>query len=165
MALDVRSRCAIEVPDNNYNTIRLDLGDHGWRHPDLCYYVTSKTYMKECCERDGVDPAEAYPFDTRLTVEEVIKKVREKESETWDEYISLATDFKYDANRSPKEKWPSDCRCAVYVVTGGSEGLYLHVDLVKEGGKHELMILGKSLGHSWEECWLSAARIAAMLNA
>ena len=163
MALDIRARCITEVPDNNYNTIHIDLGDTGYKHPDLSYYCTNKEHMEQCCKRDGVDPAIILEFDTRLTVKEVLKQIREKEDETWDEYLSYG--LKHETDRPVDEKWPSNCRCAVYVVTGGSEGLYLHIELVKEKDKRDLMILGKSLGHSWEECWLSAARIAAMLNA
>jgi hypothetical protein len=56
-------------------------------------------------------------------------------------------------------------------MTGGSEGYYLHVELngvvfddgTREDGK--LMIVAKSLGSTWRQCWASAGRIAKMLGA
>lgn len=55
-----------------------------------------------------------------------------------DEYFSIAN--KYDG---PKY-WPTDYRwIAVFAVTGGSEGHYIHVEAISDN-RRELLFLGKT---------------------
>ena len=124
----------------------------------------------EWAEQHGLSAEDVYFEDTRPTMQEVLDRLDELESEAsgtqdnrwstgpWDEYFSLEV--------PGNEKWPDRYRwIAVYVVTGGSEGLYLHVDQLLEGGGRRCLILGKSLASSWEDCYASAGRIAQFLGA
>jgi len=49
--------------------------------------------------------------------------------EDW-EYFGLGTDVKHpdEFNFHPDGPFPHDCRLAIYAVTGGSEGWYVHLD-------------------------------------
>lgn len=137
----------------------IDMGDHGWKHPGL----EGVTYGTEQSARDDaksgdLDPDEVFEVDTRPNVVEVKNLLAESEGHVWEEYFSVTYD--------PGMRWP-DGRICVFVVTGGCEGLYLHVE-VKDGDKCKCIILGKTLrtnADKWYECWLSAGRIARMLGA
>ena len=69
---------------------------------------------------------------------------------------------------NPNAQWPANGRwIAVFVVVGGSEGLYLHVESIDRDGKRELLIVGKTCSSSretWAECYESAGRISWLLN-
>lgn len=140
---------------------QIDMGDHGWKHPDIeGILFGSKENAKNDAKRNNLDPEKVFEIDTRPTVGEVAKRIAEDEQHVWDEYFSTN-----QYNESEK-KWP-DGRICVFVVTGGSEGLYLHIE-VKNENKSHCMILGKTLRadtDKWYECWMSAARIAKMLGA
>ena len=98
-----------------------------------------------------------------MPVQEVIDKIEETESHVWDEYVSHGA--------IELERFPSRFRwIAVYVVSGGSEGLYLHIDVIGTGvpRNRALVILGKTCDASpakWKACWESAGRIADLLGA
>jgi len=100
--------------------------------------------------------------DTRPTINEVCRQIAEAESETWDEYLSFSG--QHDQGR---DKWPDSYRwVSVFVVTGSSEGMYLHVEVISITGERIHMITGKTLnwGHT-DNLWQSAGRIAKMIGA
>jgi len=112
--------------------------------------------------RENVPNAHIVELDTRLEVGKVCELLADEKS-VWDEYLSVADSMNPE---SYKRKWPDGYRwIAVYVVTGGSEGMYLHVDVIYQGGARELVLLGKTLTNWRPELWESAGRIARRLGA
>ena len=114
-------------------------------------------------KRASTLPEQLDIWDGGMTIGYVGKMLRESEGHVWDEYFSL---LERNYRNLP---WPDDYwGVAVYVVTGGSEGYYLHVDILDNKGKREMIFLGKTLDSrtgNWLRCWESAARIAWMLGA
>jgi len=156
-------------------TKQFEVGERRYSHPAAGSFVSWGT-REQCildlknhyhivpCEEDVIEE------DTRKTVQEVMYEIHRREKKTWDEYVSSSVAI--NSAMSAITKWPSKYRStAVYVVTGGSEGYYLHVELngvmnddgTSEDGK--TMIIAKSLGATWRQCWASAGRIARMLGA
>lgn len=156
---------------------RIELGNVGYIHPDAKgMWFGSLESAKQYClwEHINLNPELLSHCDTRPTIREVFDQIVGLENEycevddkyscgPWNEHFSLRHDFKEDW------KWPDDYHwIAVYVVQGGSEGLYLHVSIIDREGKHKLLYLGKTLSCSrkkWEECYASAGRIAYYLDA
>ena len=131
--------------------------------------------------------------DTRLSIGKVISLVRKAErgynmviqgitpddeeasycgDGPWDEGISVWPDMRH--NNEYKKRWPNEYHyMQSYVVHGGSEGYWLHFDMIywENGGTpqqivhHKHLIMGKSLAGTWAECYASAGRIAYMLGA
>jgi hypothetical protein len=108
----------------------------------------------------------------------VLKWLEKTEGKVWDEYLSAG--YVKTGRVEWADKWPSDwyyARVRVFVVTGGSEGLYLHVELTdctawspaSDPQKEDvLIIIGKTLNCSdekWNACWRSAGHIARALGA
>lgn len=96
----------------------------------------------------------------------------------WDEYFSFnqylnTPDGAFLPVRDDNALFPDRIRwLAVFVVTGGSEGTYLHVDALIEDDRRKTvrknLFLGKTCSYSaetWAKCYESAARIAWMLGA
>lgn len=119
-------------------------------------------------ETEGKTVREVLAEITRLENEaaNVPEESRKWRTGPWDEYFSEG----YPRD----QKWPTSWRwVAVYVVTGGSEGTYLHIDVVSPTGasdvnERKLLILGKTCAwgeEKWRECYESAGRIAWMLGA
>jgi hypothetical protein len=110
-----------------------------------------------------------------MTYAEVVQAINTAEGATWDDHTSYVGDDRYDKDTPyTKRMWASQpsymdgwYRVAVYCVTGGSEGIYLHIDL--QGDKrNETVILGKTLKDgeaAMLNCYESAGRIALMLGA
>lgn len=107
-----------------------------------------------------------------MTYAEVVGAINTAEGGTWDDHTSYVGYDKYDTTPYREKKWASQpeykdgYRLAVYCVTGGSEGIYLHIDM--QGNKHETMLLGKTLKDgeaAMLNCYESAGRIALMLGA
>jgi hypothetical protein len=115
-------------------------------------------------------------IDTRPTMRDVLKKIAAAEGEAcglsaqsikygtvgpWDEYFHIS-------GPDPEDKWPADYRwIAVFVVIGGSEGLYLHIESIDGEGKRRLLMLGKTCASNrdaWDRCYASAGRISWLLN-
>jgi len=70
------------------------------------------------------------------------------------EYFSCCSEYNYEnSNREfPRSRW-----IACYVVTGDSEGHYIHVDSIDEEGKRKMVFLGKSLvGRDYAEKFCNA---------
>jgi hypothetical protein len=147
----------------------IDIGDHGWRHPDLQGLLYgSESYCKQDAKNKGLDPEKVYEEDTRLTIAEVVGKLSPTEKLVWDEADPHAM-----VGIDPHDKWPEG-RIRVFVETGSNEGLYLYVEVKPFNGIAEhnrppkLVLIGKTLDCStdkWYECWMSAARIAKQLGA
>lgn len=78
-----------------------------------------------------------------------------------DEYFlaSFSVEAKMDEPFPRNVRWP-----AAWAVTGGSEGHYIHVDLVFSDGRHEPIALGKTFA-GWDHAWAMAKRIAEILGA
>ena len=161
------------------NDQRIDLGMTGWRHPKI-EGLTFGSVDSIKLHYPDKDPLLAKPIDTRPSIEIVFKKIIGWERDwwlanctvkeyqkygvgPWDEYFSYSD---MCGNPPVTAKWPEDYRwIAVYVVTGGSEGLYLHVDLIAGDKPRRQFFIGKSLSSRWEDCYLSAGRIAYYLGA
>ena len=117
------------------------------------------------------------PGCEKLTIRQVADKVRQLENQhtggddrytcgPWDEYFTYGVSLKYEKPDTIDQPWPRHRWVSVYVVTGNSEGLYLHVDLI-DRDKREMMFLGKTCrcgAAAWAECYASAGRIAWMLQ-
>ena len=144
---------------------QIDLGEHTWKHPKRTYgYFTEESAISDAKAHD-LDPKEIVETDTRMEIWRVAAQL-EDEERVWDEGGVSAFPT---VDRSAK--WPEG-RTRVFVVTGGSEGLYLHVEVEVavpySEPKVELLLIAKTLScgtDKWYECWLSAARIARLLGA
>jgi hypothetical protein len=165
--------------------IRIETGHEGFTHPDR----PGVLWSSDAAIRNSLDrwrkeykkpfsPSEIKYEDTRLTIEKVCKLIQKIEtanyaaehpdcehleyvqSGEWDEGLSTA-----GCVSNSGKMWPGDCWIAVYVVSGGSEGLWLHVDSMESDKPNQTLLLGKSLIEDWDACWASAARIAAALHA
>ena len=162
---------------------RLNIYHPMWRHPavpelgfgdkETCLRYLPRTPDGQL--QEGVDPELAALVDERSTMWEVVSAIREQEGGTWDEYVEPDCEWREENGGHGawrEARWPVGYRwVAVYVVTGGSEGFYLHVDLlypalgVDRPGRRVALILGKSLGADLQTCYESAGRIAEMLGA
>lgn len=146
---------------------QIDMGDHGWKHPDIKDFTfgSEKAAWNEA-KRRAVDPKEVFEVDTRPEIWRVAAQLVGEES-IWEEGGVQAY-----PTIDRAEKWPEG-RTKVFVVTGGSEGLYLHVEMeivkgLGEPPETKIILLAKTLEYSifkWRECWMSAARIAWKLGA
>lgn len=66
---------------------------------------------------------------------------------------------------SGNDKWPTDCKwIACYAVTGGSEGHYIHVDVIRTDQSRDMVFLGKTF-QGMEHAQKMAARLAEELGA
>jgi hypothetical protein len=162
---------------------RIDLGQTGWKIEGEPYWVFGSKERAEAHRTEQKLEGEIHYIDTRPTLEEVGAQIRKLESERlgcdskwtcgpWDEYFSVGEMTAH--GRDVKSKWPNDYFwVAVYVVTGGSEGLYLHVDITnrpseKTAASRKTIMLGKTCDSSfekWQACWESAGWIAYYLGA
>jgi len=159
--------------------LALRTGTHGWRWPGAqVSWSTEEAAKRHFAIFDlSAEQLKAGPkyLDDRLTIQEVARLLARAEREAylrlndipacearayvggaWNEY--LAPNWGTDDNRP----WPDDCYMTVAVVPGGNEGLALRVETCDNS--HELLLTGKSLGCTWQECYESAGRISAMLN-
>lgn len=76
----------------------------------------------------------------------MVSELRTNHADIWElfDYISLDRDYVTDTE---KKAWPINDRIAVFYVRGGSEGFYFHIEALRDG-RHELLILGKTLSES-----------------
>ncbi len=150
---------------------RIDLGYLGYRIKytdgtiDPIIYGSSEGAKKCIYPEKNIE--EIFLEDTRPTIGQVLEELKRCESGTWSEYLEYCPVSSIGLD----EKWPHNFRwVAVYMVPGGSEGHYLHVDLIYDSRfEHERVHLftGKTLTDgdtSWEENGRSAIRISQMLN-
>ena len=156
----------------------VNLGHTGWKHPDADgIRFGCEASAKAWCDRYQADHSKIFHEDTRPTLEKVLDDLSVLENEAhgtpdakwstgpWDEYLDIS-DRTASGAKNLHGKWPDRYRwLSVYAVTGGSEGIYLHVDVIDNEDKRRLLFLGKSLGSSWEDCYASAGRIAQFLGA
>lgn len=63
-----------------------------------------------------------------------------------------------------EDMWKETRRLAVLAVTGDNEGFYVHVDMLKDGGKIENLFLVKHTGSQEEAIWI-AGRLTQLLHA
>lgn len=76
-----------------------------------------------------------------------------------DEYfeISASIKYKYETGKEKENApFPEFRFIACYPVTGGSEGHYIHIDVVKDG-KHEPIFLGKTFKGFERACEIANA--------
>lgn len=154
----------------------IDLGQVGWRVAGLdgVSFGSCERAIAYAKEHGGATGAPVLT-DTRPTIRDVAKQVRAAENAAlgidskysvgpWDEYFNVPNYTLTDKD----ERWPAGCRwIACFVVVGGSEGLYLHVEAIDYDGKSRLLMLGKTCSSSretWMKCYESAARISWLLN-
>lgn len=156
---------------------RIELGSTGWSHPDVPGMLFGSKEGVRNPRHDGpvIDREKATHVDTRPTLGRVLAELMRRErilfgqdpdSERysvgpWDEYFSCAQD-------GAARLWPEKYRwIASYVVSGGSEGIYLHVDAVSDG-KVTPLFVAKTCREgvaAWQECAASAGRIGWLLGA
>lgn len=77
-----------------------------------------------------------------------------------DEYFSLAHDYPREAADQPIGPFE---RIICYAVTGGNEGHYIHVDVIRENGASDCLALGKTF-RGWDHAWAMAKRCAELLG-
>jgi hypothetical protein len=161
---------------------RVDIGEYCWKHPECTgYQFGNEQGARNWATQNQHDPNRVFLKDTLLTIGEVVEKLRELENtrlkipkENWryylgpfDEYVSVRGS---DCKMAGDTKWPHRYHwITAYVVTGSSEGLYLHVDVIGEhikGGRHTLILANtcSSGRQKWFECYESAAHISRYLG-
>ena len=141
---------------------KIELGDYGHRillpgGEYAPYWYGSEASAK--LSLDKFPGGVIVPIDTRAKIADVVAEIKKHESEIWEEYIM-------QSSWSHQTLWPAVYRrIAVYVIRGGSEGMYLHVDVQYFEGSSECVIVGKTLtGKHTPDLWQSAFRIAAALD-
>jgi hypothetical protein len=149
---------------------RIETGELRFRHPK---FLGSSFGSVESVIQEGkrkeieILAEEVIRCDTRMSLTQILGKL--DEGHVWDEYLHVSTDMRYSENCENPPMWPTSYRwIEVSVVTGGSEGLYLHVNAVDSKGERTSIFLGKTLNcgyDKWIECYLSAGRIAWRLGA
>lgn len=104
-------------------------------------------------------------------IRDIHKELVERLGDMVDEYFHIASS-RYEQPVSPQSSvltavatWPDRYRwIACYAVTGGSEGHYIHVDIVYDDKRRDLVFLGKTfqgMGHAQK----MAAKCAEELGA
>jgi hypothetical protein len=151
-----------------------DWGDVGFRHDAAAgiLFGSEARAMQWAAANAPDSEGKAEPVDTRPTLGLFARMCREylegdAAGNPFDEYISLAPGL------APGNFVPHGWRwLACYVVTGGSEGLYMHVEAVSSDGEgnsvHKMLLLAKcgaSGPAAWAECWRSCGRLARFLQA
>jgi hypothetical protein len=144
---------------------QIDMGEHGYRIGNTLFGSAERA--EAWAINEGMDVEKCIEYvDTRPEMWRVAGQL-DGEERVWDEggiHIFPGVDR--------EEKWPEG-RIHVFVETGGSEGLYLHVEVklykqAWETPETRLLLIAKTLDCStdkWYECWMSAARIARLLGA
>lgn len=163
------------------NTQQIDLGADGWKIDAAPGFTFGSRERAIAYASENKLTGEPVHVDTRPTIREVLTKLCELENERtgasenatrygcagpWDEYFSSGVDAAGSIGRD--ERWPAGYYwIAVYVVVGGSEGLYLHVDAIGKDNARRNLILGKTCAggrDTWFRCYESAAHISYLLN-
>lgn len=106
----------------------------------------------------------------RLTIGEVFESLNDELGLGKDEFgmqelpRGLDEYFRLSIYLDESREWP-DGRMIVYVVTGGSEGHYLHVDVVSttHARVSESLFLGKTFA-GWDAAWDAAKLIGKALG-
>jgi hypothetical protein len=87
-----------------------------------------------------------------------------------DDTFGLAPLIGMDSEQYRNRRWPDRYQwISVFPVTGGSEGHYLHVEIItppKEArgqGPREMVFLGKTF-MGWDYAWRQAKRVAELLG-
>lgn len=88
-------------------------------------------------------------FERKRTLDEVYKDIVQalKEQDVWDmlDYFNISTEKRDGKAHFPDYHWIS-----VFVVKGGSEGFYFHIEAINED-KRRLLYLGKTLSERIDE--------------
>jgi hypothetical protein len=168
----------------NRDFIKIDTGHEGFSHPDRPGVLWGcDSAIRNSLERWREEYKK--PFlasgikheDTRLSVRAVCGLLRKIETANYAadhpdcEHLKYVQSGVWDEGLGPApglnagEMWATESWIAVYIVTGGSEGLWLHVDAVECDKPNRCLLLGKALVEDWDACWASAARIAAAIHA
>ena len=94
------------------------------------------------------------------TLQQVYTYLRDGLGDLVDEYFSIAA----DSENHCADPWPQGYRwIAVFPVTGGSEGHYVHVERIQHDGSRDLVFLAKTfLG--MEHAWRIARRLGDLLQ-
>lgn len=107
-----------------------------------------------------------------MTLSEVGKIFVEAEGHVWSEYIGGFPEIDGEHGNPGKvtlEDIAPHCGFIVYVGRGNSEGIYLDIEALGEEGVRNHAFTCKTLAspdddEAWDECWLSAGRIARALE-
>lgn len=118
---------------------------------DVCENATNATVVLVDVWRYVVENGQQTGYIRRShgrPVGEIVADLTKRISRLVDEYATLGGDFKYA--RGVENVYETECpeaqRIAVYAVTGGSEGHYVHVDLhVREGEYGNARLVVRSL--------------------
>ena len=107
-----------------------------------------------------------------MTVSKAADIIAASENDVWDEYfdkfVIMAGQVDVKKDITLKETSPRG-GFIVFVERGSSEGIYLSVKGFAEDGKLNNVFTGKTLrspedDEAWNNCWLSAGRIARALD-
>lgn len=87
------------------------------------------------------------------------------------EYFDLSTSLRYERKATPDDPLPKNLRwIVVFAVTGGSEGFYIHVELItsnddpKRGHDRLCVILGKDLSNKMDTALKAVNVLAPLLS-
>lgn len=177
--------------------LKLDTGSERFTHPELPgYYWSTDEGIRKRIKKEGITDYSAIKYkDTRLSIRKVAIILDKAERAVWqlenpEQYqewfgdsdkpygtnywdeggIDVAPNMLYrEDGIGPNSPWPQRRWTYAYVVHGGSEGYWLHVesqgtDVKGQKWGSEMLLLAKSLGNSWERCYESAGRISYMLQ-
>ncbi len=147
----------------------IDTGEEYWGFEGSPYRYAFKASAEQSKKTREAHTGTPIHVDTRKTIRAVLEEIKVHErpytelagdmdaTGPWEEY-ALAAD-------SGDDKW-SDGESRVYVVFGGSEGIYLHIDTWTQDGWKNVAIMKTLImgSRQWEACWRSAMRIAWYLS-
>jgi len=141
--------------------------EYEFRHPDCEGMSFGKregaiNYLKLNTEEEiQKELKRVKEIDTRITMGELLDKLNELEGEVWNDHISLITFGPEPWGYKDRFPWFYN-HIAVYMVKGGSEGHYLHIDLMING-THKGMFLGKGF-NDVDVLYESTKRISLMFG-
>jgi len=149
-----------------YNDVKYNYGrgvmpekfGHGPESPEV-FGFTGKIHVAYCASIIRLSDGESTGYCKRTRgrrIGDVVQDAYNIIRDMVDEYCHLACGVDADA------EWPEDVHwVAVYPVTGGSEGHYVHVDLVNNDGHRTMIMLGKTFQGMDHAMALCAKLIAA----
>jgi len=117
-------------------------------HPELGEFPFegNPAYAKadELCFGDSMKRPPVHYHHVNRKTSEVIRSLNAELKRSCPEFANIEYGFTTDSYRAPL-LWPDSRWLAIYVVTGGSEGHYIHIDAIYKDGKVQQVSLAKLL--------------------